>query len=844
MNESAASHSPKTPRGPADAATIKLVDELKALASDVLGRGIERMFDGADDMLFEMARRATNNKDQRIYFDTMRVVRLGRPKIGKIFREEIVAGFEPESKKVDDDASSEIAFENLSLQESKSLEESIAISTMATKAEGLYNNLIFELNRRMEWLIQEKNARLAASALAPATISAAFRRSAEALDVEFDIELVIFKLFDRLVISDLGELYTRVLRFLDQSGVKSAAIGGMPPRVFAGGGGSGGVGHGGLPPGAQSMPQDMSQGMQGMPMDGGGGAMSLQGGNYGFASPPMMDANTLNALRNLTASGYGAMPGGDAGMQQGGMPSGMQGGAPAHYYGDVQLGSDLVAAASGKVVPGWETPRAYAYVQRAGAVGQMFNELMQDPTLPATLKPRFDQLRFSVIKSALHDASFFADRQHPVRGLMNELTTLAASARASGMEALRRIEELVGQIQTQFDVAADDVRTQGALPSPVDEKTLETFFSQQKEDARQRRNAIIERTRRVVAEELQLHTLSRKLPDGVWPLLNSGWAPLAALRLLKQGADSDGWREAMDLLRRLLDSADPRRPASRGEEPLRELSREVEDRLREIGMLDERVAVLVRSWRESLAAVEASTASRAAAIAATATPAALPNYRPPAPTRPAPAPSAPLPTADAVPLLDEIPFGEDAALPEDLAHLEGEAERVSVAMPRDPLAEALGDSVLEPLSDVLDTPFLVESAPVAAASPAVPAKPDPAVPVAAAGVDDAEPEAASDAPDPVTLLDLLMVLSSWFRVYDHDRGQNRWLKVVAHHPADGTVTFAEFNGQNKLQVRTQIFLDDLVAGRAEPIDLGPAARRSLDAYLASRRSTAATAQAA
>jgi len=93
-------------------------------------------------------------------------------------------------------------------------------------------------------------------------------------------------------------------------------------------------------------------------------------------------------------------------------------------------------------------------------------------------------------------------------------------------------------------------------------------------------------------------------------------------------------------------------------------------------------------------------------------------------------------------------------------------------------------------------------------------------------------------PDPVTLLDLLMVLSSWFRVYDHDRGQNRWLKVVAHHPADGIVTFAEFNGQNKLQLRTQVFLDDLVAGRAEPIDLGPAARRSLDAYLGARREAA------
>jgi hypothetical protein len=381
LNASAAPQSPAARRGPEDAATSKLVDELRALAADTLGRGIERMFDGADDMLFEMARRATNNKDQRIYFDTMRVVRLGRPKIGKIFREEISAGFVPESQRKEDDKALEIAFENLSLQESKSLEESIAISTMSSKAENLYSHLLFELGRRLEWLIKERGAAISTNALAPATISAAFRRSAEALDVEFDIELVIFKLFDRLVISDLGELYSRTLRFLDENGVKPAPIGGAGPRAGLTVGGHGGI------PGAAAL--DPSQ----IPAEAmnGAGLPAQQG--YGFAQAPMMDAATLNALRSLSGSG-GAMAGGGAVAV--GAP-GYGGGGVANYYGDSQLGADLVAAASGRIVPGWEAPRAYAYVQRASAVGQMFNELMQDPSLPAPLKPRFDQLRFSVI---------------------------------------------------------------------------------------------------------------------------------------------------------------------------------------------------------------------------------------------------------------------------------------------------------------------------------------------------------------------------------------------------------------------------------------------------------------
>lgn len=745
----------------------KIVEGLRDLACDVLGRGIERMFDGADDMLFEMARRSSTNKDQRIYFDTMRVVRLGRSKIGRLFREEIAAGFSPQTQ-AEEPKTEHLTYEDLSLQESKSLEESIAVSSMATKAENLYSNQLFELGRRLDWMIQEKNAPLTRNALAPSTISAAFRRCAESMDVEFDIELIIFKLFDRLVISDLGELYTRALRFLDESGVKAAAIS-NPSRPYGGGGMGGGASGGVGATGAGDGPSAMQQ-------------------RYNFEHPPMMDAATLNALRALSASGALAAAGGQA-----------------SYYGpsDVQLSSELAMAASGQIVPGWEKPRAYAYVQRAGAVGQMFNELMQDPTLPTTLKPRFEQLRFSVIKSALHDSSFFADRQHPVRGLMNELTTLAASARASGMEALRRIEELVGQIQGQFDVAADEVRTQSALPAAVDEKTLEQFFEQQKEDARQRRLAIIERTRRVVAEELQLLTLNRRLPDSLWPLLNSGWAPLAALRLLKQGADSEAWREGMDLLKRILDSADPRQPAARNAEAMDRLDKEIRQRLAEIGMLDARIAVLVRAWRDSLAEIE---------TAATTT------TRPEGPSR-ADRLIAELLRAPAV--NDARGTGTAAAAP-DPAEAPADSEASAV------VDRAAGDEALQNPD---------ETAAAEAPEPfdeAMPAAEDSAEPAMVAP----EPEPQPALPDPVALLDLLMVLSSWFRVYDHDRSQNRWLKVIGHNPLDGSVTFAEFNGQNRLQMRTQVFLDDLVAGRAEPIDLGPAARRGLDAYLNARRDSA------
>lgn len=714
MSPSVATRRQSASPGPPDAATRELVDELQALCCDALGNGLERMFDGADDMLFEMARRATNNKDQRLYFDTMRVVRLGRTNIARIFREEIAAGFSPDAVRANAPEAAPLDFEKLTLQEARALEESIAVSTMAAKAESLYSNLLFELGRRIGWLIREKRAPIASAALSPAAIAGAFRRSAEPLDVEFDIELVIFKLFDRVVFGELGDLYVRVLRFMDAKGVKAAAIAATPdgaPR-----------------PGRGAAPADGTTAADGDASAGGATATGAlpAAQSYGMA-PPTLDPTTLAALRSLAGAMF----------------------APG-FYGDAQLGADLAAAAGGQMVPGWDAPRAYAYVQRASVVGHMFNELIHDPTLPAPLKSRFDHLRFSVIKSALHDADFFANQQHPVRGLLSELALLAARARASGMETLRRIEELVGQIQGQFEIAAADVRAQRAMPEPLDDKTLDRFFAQQREDARQRRQAIVERTRRVVAEELQLATVGRRLPDAVWPLLQSGWAPLAALCLLRHGAGSEPWNDSMELLGRILDSVDPRPPLAPDEEALHVLARDLRQRLLGIGMIEARIDALLSGWREALAAREA--------------------------------PAGP---ADAL----HPPDAPDA----------GPA----------PAQDAVGTTALD--AD----------------------QPAPGADSAAASLPAAR--SAALVSDATTLLDLLMVLSSWFRVYDDGRSQNRWLKVVSHHPAEGTVTFAEFNGQNPLMLRTDIFLDDLAAGRAEPIDLGPAARRSLEAYLRARR---------
>jgi hypothetical protein len=559
---------------------IRLVDDLRRVTMAILTTRLTTMFDGADDLLFEFAERAANNGEQRLYFDTMRTVRLGRPEMLQRFAESLARGFEAQLAS-DPTAAVETEEDEFSLQDSSTLEKDIAISNMASKAEGLYKQALWEIGRKLVVLVKLHHAPMQIEALSPQSICDAFRSGAEALKVELGIELVIYKLFDRLVIGELGELYAKVLHLLKQSGIQAAMpVSAPPPAPFSApasvpssstpSAGPTAAYRGTDQPGG-SFPQAGSYptpggypATGGMPEQAGAvGPAALPGWSQAIASmagsfaggfgpvfgsgtsgpgagtagaPQQLDPQTLNALKKLEAADR----------------------APAQfYYGNAQLAADLADAARGRPIAGWAPGQAAAYVQRTGLVGQMFNDILSDPHLPESLRMPFDTLRLSVIKTALDDPQFIADPAHPVRSLVNELGTIAAAARTAESESLRRIERLVDEIRSQFEVAAESVRASTASAKPVAPEDAERFVEQQGAQAEVRRLAMIKKVRRIVAEELQLRTLGLSLPLEVRPLIYSAWAPMMSVHLLRGGPEGIDWRNGLAQLEAVLAALDP-----------------------------------------------------------------------------------------------------------------------------------------------------------------------------------------------------------------------------------------------------------------------------------------------
>ncbi|MGV2479956.1 UNVERIFIED_CONTAM: hypothetical protein IGO34_24425, partial [Salmonella enterica subsp. enterica serovar Weltevreden] len=127
--------------------------------------------------------------------------------------------------------------------------------------------------------------------------------------------------------------------------------------------------------------------------------------------------------------------------------------------------------------------------------------------------------------------------------------------------------------------------------------------------------------------------------------------------------------------------------------------------------------------------------------------------------------------------------------------------------------------------------------PAAAEAPPMPAGSADPAPSAATDADPEQEQAPAPevavvpkpAADPEQLLEQLLVIGSWFRVYDRAHLDTRWLKVMSWYPQTQRVSFAEFDGKNVLTQHTRDLIEDLILGRSEPIDPVPSALHLLKA---------------
>ena len=545
---------------PADEHVGDLVDAVRAIAGKHLSQCTSNMFEQVDDALFDLAEKAENNAAQTRYFDGMREVRKLRSLAERKFLD-IINKHLGNLAQAAAPASTAPAFEanapvELSLVANNELEESLAITSMISKNEARLSRDLFAVNQRLSVICGGHKIEDATNPMAPAILSQAFSFAMHELNVDVRVRLIIYKLFDRYVLSTLEHLYQAVNAELIRAGVlpqlrRELLRGSSNPMPT-------GAGHAHSAAGAPTvddigdLPDDLLQTLHTLfsarrQVDVSGAHGSLRSSS----STPLPSANELLGALSVLQSQLARSGPSTPGMADEGL---------ALTREVQQLKAQLLSQVG--ALRGEQPSRVAAIDEDTiDLVSMLFEFILEDPTLPTEMQVLLGRLQIPYLKAAILDRKLFAHRQHPARRLLDNVAEMAKgwSEESDGDRRLyNKVKSVVEQLMHDFD---DDIGI-------FDRLLLDL---QQFHDLNRRRSEVVEQrvaestrgreklemARRLAAREILERIGTLRLPPLVHGILARAWANHLVLTVLRQGESSPEFKAGLRFVDEFILSAQP-----------------------------------------------------------------------------------------------------------------------------------------------------------------------------------------------------------------------------------------------------------------------------------------------
>jgi len=559
----------------------ELLNAVRSIASRRLQQWIGNTFEHVDDALFDLAEKAENNAAQMHYFDGMREVRKRRPTVERHFLSAINRSLGELTRPAQHAPAPAAALPGsleLSLVADNELEESLAITSMIGKNESRLARDLFAVNQRLSVICGGHKIDDSSNPVAPAILAQAFRQALHELPADMRVKLIIYKLFDRYVLSALEELYQEVNLELVRAGVLPQ----LRHEVLRSPGGKSAAGTAAAGQSATAgavaseetgeIPSDLLQTLHALfsarrgQAGGAGGAMQA-------ASGPLPSANELlGALSVLQSQIASAGP----------LPQAMPDDAAALSREVLQLKGQLLSQIG--ALRG-ERPSHVATIDEdtIDLVGMLFEFILEDRNLPAPMQVLLARLQIPYLKAAILDRKMFAHRQHPARRLLDGL---AEQAKGWSEESDRdhrlfdKVKGIVEQLLHDFD---DDIGIFDRLL--VDLQQFQDVNKRRSEVAEQRvaestrGREKLELARRLAAREIIDRIGEQKLPPLVHGVLVRAWANHLVLTVLRQGEASPEFKAALRFVDSFIASTRPARDAE-SRQVLRQLLPGIERSLR------------------------------------------------------------------------------------------------------------------------------------------------------------------------------------------------------------------------------------------------------------------------
>ena len=522
---------------------------LRDKASGFLQGRMAVFLDEADDALFELADEASNAREQHLYFDAMREIRVNRESIEKRFTETFINTFAAAPKQAS--SSLERGQAKLKLLESEALEELVALEGMANKAERRFLHEVWILCTAWQHLVSGPVVAAKELPVGPAKITAALGVACQSLNIDIKAKLILYKLFDTVVIAEYADLYQLLLPVLDAQGLPLQKLEKKSTKSYSKAESSAEL----------SSPKEPQQELD--------HRQSTELVSHLFdALDSLLSNTTQDGAAPKTAL---SKPSFMVALQE------MQNEQFAQFNVKVTMGVDGAStdfnAMAQKLVARLQQVNLVANTDVSALsyqrdqdtinfVGALFQFILDGDALAESLKGLIARLQIPVLKMAMLDKGFFGHDEHPARKLLSALVSAGIGwSPVAGVDRdplYKKTEEVVMRILRDFGVD-----TQVFIDAYED-------FSEFNEKAKRRAELVARRTvdaedGKAAAENARMYIaaiLESKLggvdcPPVVTKILQLGWSKVLFLSYIQHGKDSERFTEDAGLIERLLWSVLP-----------------------------------------------------------------------------------------------------------------------------------------------------------------------------------------------------------------------------------------------------------------------------------------------
>ena len=542
---------------------LKSIEEDSIQSSKQL---LDHMFAAIDDLFYELSKRASSNNEENLYFESMRELRIKKGGLSNSFIQSLTHSFVDflQPQPPTDDDNKNVSESGLTIVDGDDLEIDLALKGMATRTRETFKTELYEIGIRLDHLLLQVEVTENNNPLDPQQITRAFVESCrDSLNINIKTRLIVFKLFEKHVLKQLGHIYADVNQILIETGIlpkvpKSLNKQGQnenestdAPHTHSQNQQGPETPEAATLDAAPSEPAASinqstiaalmsafrnSQGsLYAAPNRGG----STQNNYYFYANNPGPVMKAPDLTRNLTNK----QPYIDQALSSGGAPKNIL----------PELVTELLATKNP------QNPQALAQPDEdtINLVALFFDKVLEDENLPLAVQSLICRLQIPLLKVSLNDNTFLTNKDHPARRLVNTITQIGLSLDDSKPvekdPLFKKIVDAVHTINKQYKL---DVivftEVQNELDKLIQKESKKSMVVEKRTTQTEEGKVKIKHAKSFAQSALYDKMKDSPLHPKVSEFLTNTWLQVLIITFIKEGNEGSEWVENEQLIADLV----------------------------------------------------------------------------------------------------------------------------------------------------------------------------------------------------------------------------------------------------------------------------------------------------